>query len=109
MRNPYWRAAMFHVHHVESLELPELAPYRTMRHPVDHERQRLFVAEGDKVVRRLLESDFTVVSALMPEKWVGELTSLLEARPENIPVFIAPKPLLEQLIGFSMFQGVMAV
>jgi tRNA G18 (ribose-2'-O)-methylase SpoU len=80
-----------------------------MRRPVDHVRQRLFVAEGDKVVRRLLESQCAVVSALMPEKWVDHLAPLLEARPEDIPVFIAPKALLEQLIGFSMFQGVMAV
>jgi tRNA G18 (ribose-2'-O)-methylase SpoU len=100
---------MFHMRHVDSLELPELAPYRTMRRPEDHVRQRLFVAEGDKVVRRLLESQCEVVSALMPEKWVQELAPLFEARPENIPVFIAPKELLEQLIGFSMFQGVMAV
>src|SRR5262249_13277969 len=101
--------AMFHVQHVSSLEHPDLAPYRTMRRPIDHQKQRIFVAEGDKVVRRLLESDFTVVSALMPEKWVDALAPLLQARPENIPVFLAPKPLLEQLIGFSMFQGVMAV
>jgi tRNA G18 (ribose-2'-O)-methylase SpoU len=100
---------MFHVLAVDSLDRPELAPYRTMRRPVDHVQQRIFVAEGDKVVRRLLESHLTVVSALMPEKWVGELAPLLQARPENIPVFLAPKPLLEQLIGFSMFQGVMAV
>jgi len=100
---------MFHIQHVESLDLPELAPYRTMRRHVDHVQQRIFVAEGEKVVRRLLESDFSVVSALMPEKWVRALEPLLEARPENIPVFIAPKDRLEELIGFSMFQGVMAV
>jgi tRNA G18 (ribose-2'-O)-methylase SpoU len=100
---------MFHVRHVDSLDLPELAPYRTMRRHHDHVQQRIFVAEGDKVVRRLLESSFTVVSALMPEKWVGELGPLLKARPEDIPVFIAPKDQLEQIIGFSMYQGVMAV
>jgi len=100
---------MFHVRHVDSLDLPELAPYRTMRRHHDHIQQRIFVAEGDKVVRRLLESSFTVVSALMPQKWVGELEPLLKARPEDIPVFIAPKDQLEQIIGFSMYQGVMAV
>lgn len=100
---------MFHLIHVEALERPELAPYRTMRRHADHVQQRIFVTEGDKVVRRLLESDFTVVSALMPEKWAEELAPLLAARPEDIPVFVAPKPVLEQLTGFSMFQGVMAV
>src|SRR5262245_65818745 len=100
---------MFHARHVESLELPELAPYRTMRRPMDHVRQRLFVAEGDKVVRRLLESQCAVVSALMPEKGVDQLAPLLEARPEDIPVFIAPKALLEQPIGFSGIECVMSV
>jgi tRNA G18 (ribose-2'-O)-methylase SpoU len=100
---------MFHIRHVVSLDLPELAPYRTMRRHHDHVQQRIFVAEGEKVVRRLLESRFSVVSALMPEKWVHELSPLLKARPENIPVFIAPKDQLEQIIGFSMYQGVMAV
>src|SRR5262245_7889834 len=100
---------MYHVRRVDSLEGPELAPYRTMRRPVDHVQRRIFVAEGDKVVRRLLESDLTVVSALMPEKWVDGLASLPQARLEDIPVFLAPKPLLEQLIGFSMFQGVMEI
>jgi tRNA G18 (ribose-2'-O)-methylase SpoU len=100
---------MFHVRHVDSLDLPELAPYRTMRRHHDHVRQRIFVAEGEKVVRRLLQSHFTVVSALMPEQWAQELAPLFKARPEDIPVFIAPKNQLEQIIGFSMYQGVMAV
>src|SRR5438093_6132405 len=97
--------AMFHVRPVDSLDLPELAPYRTMRRPLDHVQRKIFVAEGEKVVRRLLESDFAVVSALMPEKWVHELAPLFKERAENIPVFIAPKERLEELIGFSMFQG----
>ena len=80
-----------------------------MRRHADHEQQRIFVAEGDKVVRRLLESDFAVVSALLTEEWVPRLEPLLRARSEEIPVFVAPKPLLEQLVGFPLFQGVMAV
>jgi len=100
---------MFHLIHVDSLDRPELAPYCTMRWHADHVSQRIFVTEGEKVVRRLLESDFGVVSALMPEKWAEALAPLFAARPEDIPVFVAPKPVLEQLTGFSMFQGVMAV
>jgi len=41
---------MFHTHLIESLDLPELAPYRTLKRPVAHEAQGIFVAEGDKVV-----------------------------------------------------------
>jgi tRNA G18 (ribose-2'-O)-methylase SpoU len=100
---------MFHVRHVDTLDLPELAPYRTMRRPAEHVQQRIFVAEGDKVVQRLLESPLRVVSALMPEKWVKAFGPLLNTRAEDIPVFIAPKEQMEQLVGFSMYQGVLAV
>jgi tRNA G18 (ribose-2'-O)-methylase SpoU len=100
---------MFHVHKISSLDLPELAPYRTMRRPLEHEREGIFVAEGEKVVRRLLESPFTVVSVLLPEKHLESFQPLLAARPENLNVYLAGKKLLEQLIGFSMYQGVLAV
>lgn len=100
---------MFHVQHIDSLDRPELSPYRTMRRHAAHIDQRIFVAEGDKVVRRLLESTLPVVSALMPEKWILEFEPLLRARPEEFPIFIAPKDKLEELIGFTMYQGVLAV
>lgn len=80
-----------------------------MRRQQEHREQGFFVAEGEKVVRRLIESRFSVVSALMPEKWFAELRPLLEARSENIKVFIAEKSLLETLTGFSMYQGLLAV
>jgi tRNA G18 (ribose-2'-O)-methylase SpoU len=99
----------FHVHNITSLDLPELAPYRTMRRPLEHEREGIFVAEGEKVVRRLLESSFAVVSVLLPEKHLENFRPLLAARPEELNVYLAGKKLLEQLIGFSMYQGVLAV
>jgi tRNA G18 (ribose-2'-O)-methylase SpoU len=80
-----------------------------MRRHVEHRQQGIFVAEGEKVVRRLLESDFTVVSALMPRKWFDDLEPVLRAREEQIQVFIADKKLLESLTGFSMYQGLLAV
>lgn len=101
---------MFRVENISSFNLPELQPYTTMRRPLEHQQQGIFVAEGVKVVRRLLESHFDVVSAVLPEKWLPEFESLLAARPEKeIPVYLAEKQLLEQLVGFSMFQGVLAI
>jgi len=94
---------------ITSLDLPELAPYRTMRRPLEHERHGIFVAEGEKVVRRLLESHFEVVSVLLPEKHLEAFRPLLEARPEKLTVYLADKDLLETLIGFSMYQGQLAV
>lgn len=100
---------MYFPQRIESFDLPELQPYRTMRRQAEHRQQGIFVAEGEKVVRRLLESRFSVISVLLPEKWVRELDPLLQARVEAIQVFVAEKPLLETLTGFSMYQGLLAV
>lgn len=94
---------------IKSLDRPELQPYRTMRRQAEHRQQGIFVAEGEKVVRRLLESQFPVISVLLPEKWLRELEPLLRARRELIQVFVAEKKLLETLTGFSMYQGLLAV
>jgi tRNA G18 (ribose-2'-O)-methylase SpoU len=102
---------VFHVSKIAALDLPELAPYRTLRRAAEHETQGIFVAEGDKVVRRLLESDFGVISVLLPENRVAEFEPLLKSRPETaIPVFaVTKKSVLEELVGFEMFQGVLAI
>jgi len=100
---------MLRVHQLVSLDLPELQPYRTMRQQLEHRRQQIFIAEGEKVVRRLLESRFTVVSVLLPEKWLTNLEPLLKSRPEEIDVYVAEKELLETLTGFSMYQGLLAM
>jgi tRNA G18 (ribose-2'-O)-methylase SpoU len=100
---------MIRIEKIASFDAPELRPYATMRRPVEHETQGIFVAEGEKVVRRLLESHFTVVSAVFWEKWLDDFRPLLEARPEDITVYLAEKEWLETLTGFTMFQGVLAV
>jgi tRNA G18 (ribose-2'-O)-methylase SpoU len=100
---------MYRLQKIESFDLPELQPYRTMRRQLEHRQQGIFVAEGEKVVRRLLESQFSVVSVLLPDKWLREFGPLLQARPELVQVFVAEKALLETLTGFSMYQGLLAV
>ncbi|HEY1663271.1 MAG TPA: RNA methyltransferase [Verrucomicrobiae bacterium] len=100
---------MFCVQKITSFDAPELQPYATLRRPLAHEEQGIFVAESEKVVRRLLESELTIVSAVLTDKWLEEMRPLLEARPETITVYLAEKELLEKLVGFSMFQGILAV
>jgi tRNA G18 (ribose-2'-O)-methylase SpoU len=100
---------MLKIEKISSFDAPELRPYATMRRPVEHEVQGIFVAEGEKVVRRLLESHFTVISAVFWERWLDDFRPLLEGRLETITVYLAEKAWLETLTGFSMFQGVLAV
>lgn len=101
---------MFQTHRITSLDLPELAPYRTLKRPLEHREQGIFVAEGDKVVHRLLASQLDVVSVLLPDHRLGEYEPALRSRRETIPVFaVTDRRVLEELIGFEMFQGVLAV
>ena len=100
---------MFRIEKISSFDSPELQPYGTMKRPLEHETQGIFVAEGVKVVRRLLESHFAVASVVLPEKWLETFRPLIETRAEQITVYLAEKKFLEGLVGFSMFQGVLAV
>jgi tRNA G18 (ribose-2'-O)-methylase SpoU len=98
-----------HIERVTTLDRPELAPYATLRQHEVHKRAGLFVAEGDKVVRRLLDSDFGVVSVLLPEKRLAEFEPLIRARAEDVPVYLMEIAELSKLTGFPFFQGVLAV
>ena len=71
---------MIEVIPVQTFDLPEFAPYRTMQWQYEHRKEGIFVAEGEKVVRRLLESQMEVISLLLPEKWLetyAEFSSLV--------------------------------
>ena len=64
---------MLNIKQITSTDIPELHPYRTLRRPMDHLKEGIFVAEGAKVVRRLLDSDLTIISFLMTKEWYDEL------------------------------------
>jgi tRNA G18 (ribose-2'-O)-methylase SpoU len=97
------------VHTILSLNEPGLELYRTLRRPLTHRRQGVFVAEGEKVVCRFLESGLTAVSLLMTEELLSRHRPLIERRPEAIALFLASKKLLEAIVGFECHQGIMAV
>jgi tRNA G18 (ribose-2'-O)-methylase SpoU len=94
---------------VSSLDETDLHPYRTLRRPLDHQRNGIFVAEGEKVVRRLLESTLDVLTVLLTPEWLEEYRPLLERQPGDLRVFVAAKQLVEEIVGFHLHQGIMAV
>ena len=98
-----------HIERITALDRPELAPYATLRQSREHRRDGFFVAEGDRVVRRLLESDFGVVSVLLPTRRFAEFEPLIRKRSEDVAVYVMEIAELEKLTGFPFFQGVLAV
>jgi tRNA G18 (ribose-2'-O)-methylase SpoU len=95
---------------ISALDLPELAPYRSLKRSAEHAKLGIFVVEGDKVLHRLLDSDFTIVSVLLLAERLAEFEPQLRARPEKeIAVFVCDKPVLAELVGFELYQGVLAI
>ncbi len=101
--------AILSIQPVQSLDLPELKIYLTLRRVVEHERQGVLVAANIKTIRRLLASRFTVLSVLLTPAWLEKLEPQLRARPEGINVYVAEPPLLETITGYQLHQGALAV
>jgi tRNA G18 (ribose-2'-O)-methylase SpoU len=98
------------IHRIHSLDSPELQPYRTLRRAVEHIKQGIFVAEGERVVRRLLESPIKIVSFLLTEEWLeGLQPDLGRISNGDVRAWVAPKASLELIVGFHLHQGVMAI
>lgn len=89
---------------------PRLADYRDLR---DVELRKhlegehgLFLAEGEKVVRRAVEADFGVRSFLMAPRWLDGLADVL-ARTDA-PCYVVSEDLAEQVTGFHVHRGALA-
>ena len=97
------------INYIATLERPELEPYRTLRRPIEHLEQGIFVAEGEKVIVRLLESSLTVRSVLLSQDWFDIYRPLIEQNPNAIEVFIGEKRLLETIVGHVLHQSIMGL
>lgn len=66
---------------------------------------RLFIAEGTKLVERLLASDYQAESVLIAERREAEWGPKV---PAEIPLYVIPQEVGEQLTGFNFHVGVLA-
>lgn len=89
---------------------PRLADYRDLRDvqlraslEVEH---GLFLAEGEKVVRRAVEAGFAPRSFLMAPRWVEGLADVLET--SDAPVYVVPESMAEAVTGFHVHRGALA-
>ena len=66
----------------------------------------LFIAEGDKVIRRAVRAGYPIRSLLLSRRWLPQLLDLLDGW--SGPVFVADEDVLEALTGFSVHRGALA-
>jgi tRNA G18 (ribose-2'-O)-methylase SpoU len=91
--------------YVTSPDDPRLRDYQQLNERNLIRQSGRFIAEGDKVVERLLASRYEVDSVLADESWADRLQPLL---PADTPVYVAPQALIERTIGFNFHRGVLA-
>lgn len=82
-----------------------LDPYRQLKRTNETSRRGLFIAEGDKLVERLLDSRLTVESVLLSERFVDAFAGRV---PGEIPTLVVPEAWIETLVGFNFHRGVLA-
>lgn len=67
----------------------------------------IFIAEGDKIIRRAAEAGCRPRSFLLAAKWLPSLGDVLAARP-GVPCLVADDRLIEQVSGFHVHRGALA-
>jgi len=90
---------------------PRLADYRDLRDvqlrkhvEVEH---GLFLAEGEKVVRRAVAAGFRPRSFLMAPRWAEGLADVLAAA-SDAPCYLVPDDVAAQVTGFHLHRGALA-
>jgi tRNA G18 (ribose-2'-O)-methylase SpoU len=89
---------------------PRLADYRdlrdvSLRKHLEAEHG-LFLAEGEKVVRRAVEAGFGARSFLMARRWLAGLSDVLDS--SDAPCYVVSEDLAEQANGFHVHRGALA-
>jgi len=101
---------MADLHEISDPADPRLADYRDLR---DVELRKhleaehgLFLAEGEKVVRRAVEAGFTPRSFLMAPRWLEGLADVLDGCAA--PCYVVSEELAEKVTGFHVHRGALA-
>ena len=98
------------LHEVHDAADPRLGDYRDLR---DVQLRRsleaehgLFLAEGEKVVRRAVEAGYEPRSFLMAPRWLEGLADVLDRT--DAPCFVLSEALAEEVTGFHVHRGALA-
>ncbi len=98
---------------IDAADDPRLADYRDLTdvalRRVREPEGGLYIAESAKVLRRALSAGHRPRSVLVQEKWLDEVTALLEeADAVDVPIFVVPADVAEAVTGYAVHRGALA-
>lgn len=90
---------------IQTLDDPRLVVFRDVKATRHSKWKGRFIAEGARLTKRLLATDYVVESMLLSEGRVEEFSSWL--RPD-VPTFVMSQTLAAELVGYNFHCGAMA-
>ncbi len=91
---------------VTSLTDPRITPFLDLTQPEKRSSPTHFIAEGEKVTIRLLQSAYRCEAVLCAEHKVGNIRPLLKPGTE---LLVAPRRLVQDIAGFKFHSGVIGL
>ncbi|MCC5816044.1 MAG: RNA methyltransferase [Leptospira sp.] len=69
-----------------------------------------FIADHEKTVIRMLESDIEVISLFCVEKYLDKHRSIIEDKlPVNVPIYSASEQVFQNTVGYAVHRGFLAI
>lgn len=93
---------------IERLSDPEdsrLAPFRDLKRTNATRDSNVFVAEGEKLVERMIEVGWPIANVLLSETHLERFRRRL---PPDVMTFVVPPAVIEEVIGFNFHRGILA-
>lgn len=95
---------------IDSLDDPRVADYRHVREADLVGRRGVFIAEGEVVLGVLAaQRDYAVRSVLIGANRLDKLRPVLQATVGSAPIYVTDGALMDELVGFKIHRGVLAV
>jgi tRNA G18 (ribose-2'-O)-methylase SpoU len=95
---------------IEDADDPRIAAYRDVRERDLVGREGRFIAEGEVVLRTLANSPLVrPISLLIAADRLEKLSPILDALPDEVPVYVAAQPVLDAIAGFHLHRGLLGL
>lgn len=89
---------------------PRIAPYTSIREKdLTRGHGARFIVEGKIALSALLtRSRFKAESVFLCETRLDPLADLLDQVPDDVPIYVAPQSMMDEIVGFPIHRGVLA-
>ena len=92
-----------------ALDDARLADYRDLQDRRLGEQSGRFIAESEVVVRKLLAAGLQIHSLLLTAPRLAALEPALTAAEASFPVYLVPQTVMDQIAGFHVHRGCLAI